>query len=130
MARCCTHYLEQRAVQISVSDVASPWQNGYIESFYGRLKQELGNLDRFETLGEMIEAIYWHIHYYNQHRIHTALKMTPVAYALKITSDNGLHQLGTINWIVSPTEKQKVCNNLQLKFVFNFLHPRLNSILS
>lgn len=95
MARRCTQYLEQRGVQISVSDVASPWQNSYIESFYGRLKHELGNLNRFETSGEMIEAIYWHIHYYNQHRIHTALKMTPVTYAMKIASDNGLHKLGT-----------------------------------
>jgi len=72
MAQRCTDFLEQRGVQISVSDVASPWQNGYIESFYGRLKHELGDLNRFETLGEMIEAVYWHIHYYNHQRIHTA----------------------------------------------------------
>lgn len=95
MARRCTDYLEQRGVQISVSDVASPWQNGYIESFYGRLKHELGALDRFDTPGEMIEAIYGHIHYYNHHRIHTALRMTPVAYAVKLTTDNCLHILNT-----------------------------------
>lgn len=95
MARRCTDYLEQRGVQISVSDVASPWQNGYMESFYGRLKHELGDLNRFETPGEMIEAIYWQIHYYNHRRIHTALKMTPVAYSMKIASDKGRHQLGT-----------------------------------
>lgn len=81
MARRCTDYLEQRGVQISVSDVASPWQNGYIESFYGRLKHELGDLNRFETPGAMIEAIYWHIHYYNHQRIHTVLKMPPSVFA-------------------------------------------------
>ena len=95
MARRCTQYLEQRRIKISVSDVASPWQNSYIESFYGRFKHELGDLNRFETPGEMIEAIYWHIHYYNHHRIHTALKMPPFVYAMKIVSDNGLHKLGT-----------------------------------
>ncbi len=95
MAQRCTDYLEQRDIQISVSDVAAPWQNGYIESFYGRLKHELGDLNRFDTPGEMIEAVYWHIHYYNQHRIHTALKMPPAAYALHIDSDNGLHKMGT-----------------------------------
>lgn len=95
MAKRCTDYLEQCGVQISVSDVASPWQNGYIESFYGRLKQELGDLHRFETPGAMLEAIYGHIHYYNHHRIHTALKMPPIAFAMTITSDNGLHKLGT-----------------------------------
>lgn len=95
MAQRCTDYLEQTGIQISVSDVAAPWQNGYIESFFGRLKHELGDLNRFDTPGEMIEAVYWHIHYYNHHRIHTALKMPPATYALKINSDNSLHKLGT-----------------------------------
>jgi len=95
MARRCTQYLEQRGIKISVSDVASPWQNSYIESFYGRFKHELGDLNRFETPGEMIEAIYSQIHYYNYHRIHTALKMSPFAYAVKIASDKGLHKLDT-----------------------------------
>ena len=54
MAQTCTHYLEKHGVQISVSDVASPWQNGYVESFYGRFKHELGNVNRFDSVGEMI----------------------------------------------------------------------------
>ena len=62
MAQRCTDYLEQRAVLVSVSDIAAPWQNGYIESFYGRLKHEIGDLNRFESPGEMIEAVYCHIH--------------------------------------------------------------------
>jgi len=95
MAKRCTNYLEQQGVQISVSEVAAPWQNGYIESFYGRLKHELGDLNRFDSPGRMIEAVYWHIHYYNHHRIHTALKMPPATYALKINSDNCLHKMGT-----------------------------------
>ncbi|MCA9896422.1 MAG: IS3 family transposase, partial [Anaerolineae bacterium] len=40
MAQRCTDYLEQRDILVSVSDVASPWQNGYIESFFGRFKHE------------------------------------------------------------------------------------------
>lgn len=95
MAQCCTDYLEQRGVRISVSDVASPWQNGYVQSFFGRFKQELGDLDRFETAGEMIEAVYRHIHYYNHRRIHTALRMPPAVYAAQIFSDTCLHKLGT-----------------------------------
>ena len=95
MAQCCTDYLEQRGVRISVSDTASPWQNGYIESFFGRFKQELGALDRFNSVGEMIEAIYRHIHYYNHRRIHTALRMPPALYAAQAFSDTCLHKLGT-----------------------------------
>jgi transposase InsO family protein len=86
MAQRCTDYLEQRGVQISVSDVASPWQNGYCESFFGRFKHELGDLNRFDTPGEMIEALYAHIHYYNTQRIHTVLKMTPVQFALWVAT--------------------------------------------
>ena len=95
MAQQCTDYLEERGVHISVSDVASPWQNGFVESFYGRFKQELGDLDRFTSAGEMIEAIYRHIRYYNHSRIHTALKMPPAVYAAQAFSDTGLHVLGT-----------------------------------
>jgi putative transposase len=95
MAQRCTDDLEARGVQISVSDVASPWQNGYVESFFGRFKHELGDLNRFETAGEMIEAIYRQIHYYNHCRIHTALKMPPAVYAVRTFSDTCLPKLGT-----------------------------------
>lgn len=95
MAQRCTQYLEQHGVQVSVSDVASPWQNGYVESFFGRLKHELGELNRFDVPGEMIEAIYGHIHYYNQLRIHTALKMPPTVFASQLASEHHLHKLGT-----------------------------------
>jgi putative transposase len=91
MAQLCTDYLEQCAIQISVSDVASPWQNGYVESYFGRFKHELGDVDRFDSPGEMIEAIYQHTHYYNHHRIHTALRMPPAVFAAQTFSDNGLH---------------------------------------
>ena len=95
MAQQCTDYLEERKVRISVSDVASPWQNGFMELFFGRFKQELGDLDRFTSAGQMIEAIYLQIHYYNHHRIHTALKLPPALYAARTFSDTGLQVLGT-----------------------------------
>ena len=81
MAQAVTRYLELQGVQISVSDKASPWQNGYKESFFGRFKEEFGDMDRFETTGAFIEEIYGQIHYYNYDRIHTALNMPPAVYA-------------------------------------------------
>lgn len=95
MAQVCTDYLEQRGVHISVSDVASPWQNGYIESFFGRFKQELGNINRFETAGEMLAAVYQHIHYYNHRRILTALRMPPAVFAAQSFLDSCLQKMGT-----------------------------------
>lgn len=94
MAQSCTDFLEQRDVQVSVSDVASPWQNSFQESFFGRFKYEFGDFDRFESVGMLIEAIYHHIHYYNHQRIHTALKMPPAVYAMTTFSDNCLHKMG------------------------------------
>lgn len=87
MAGVVTHYLELQGVQVSVSDKASPWQNGFQESFFGRFKAEFGDINRFESEGELIEEIYARIHYYNHDRIHTALKMPPAVYAKEL-SDN------------------------------------------
>lgn len=81
MAKKCTDYLESLGVRISASDKASPWQNGHQESFFGKFKDEIGDINRFETVGELLEEIYQHIHYYNTERIHTALKMPPTVYA-------------------------------------------------
>lgn len=71
-------------IQLSCSDKSSPWQNGYQERFYGTLKDELGNLSRFKDLAELHEGIAMTIYYYNHKRIHTALKMSPAAYAASL----------------------------------------------
>lgn len=64
----------------SHSRKASPWQNGFQESFYSNFKLELGNITQFNSIGEFIEAIHQQLNYYNQSRIHTALKMPPIVY--------------------------------------------------
>jgi len=69
-------------IRQSMSRKASPWENGYQESWYDKCKIDLGDLNRFETLGEVAAAIYQHIHYYNTERIHTKLKMVPQQYAM------------------------------------------------
>lgn len=80
MAKRCTGYLEQLGSRVSVSDTASPWQNGYQESFFSRFKAEIGDLNRFKTLGELSEEVYSYIDYYNTRRIHTSLKMPPKTF--------------------------------------------------
>ena len=44
--------------KISMSEKASPWQNGHQESCFGHFKLEAGGLNRFKLLGELIEYIY------------------------------------------------------------------------
>ncbi len=71
--------------ETSMSAKASPWQNGYQESFYSHFKAEAGDLDRFEILGELLEFVYHQIYYYNHYRIHSVLKMTPVEFRTRHT---------------------------------------------
>lgn len=96
MAQIVTDYLEKHGVKISVSEKGSPWQNGYKESFFGRFKEENGDLNRFETLGELIEEIYAYIFYHNNLRIHTSLKMSPAQFKRHIQdADTLLKKSGT-----------------------------------
>ncbi len=71
--------------QLSMSAKGAPWQNGYKESFFSHFKVEAGDLDRFETLGELVEFIYQQIYYYNHRRIHSALKMPPAEWRTRQT---------------------------------------------
>ena len=94
MARICTDYLEKYGVGVSVSDAGSPWQNGYQESFFGRFKEEFGDFNRCNHIGELIEEIYSQVYYYNFKRRHTAFKVSPVDYAASKYSDYCLHKRG------------------------------------
>lgn len=83
MAQTVTNFLEKNNIRVSVSDKASPWQNPYQESLFDKFKNEIGDINRFETLGELVAEIYSYIHYYNHLRIHTYLKMPPVLFKQK-----------------------------------------------
>lgn len=87
-SRVCTGFAESLGIKLSMSHKAAPWENGYQESFYSQFKVDLGDPNRYKTLGELVVAVYRQIHYYNHDRIHTKLKMPPQAYAQ-------LHQLTT-----------------------------------
>ena len=58
-----------------------PWENGYQESFYDKFKVDLGDPNRFKTLGELVAEIYRTLWDYNNTRIHSALNMPPVVFA-------------------------------------------------
>lgn len=75
-----TRILGNLKVLISMSKKASPWENGFQESFYSEFKVDLGDPNRFEELGELVESIHQTIYYYNNQRIHTSLNMNPAAF--------------------------------------------------
>lgn len=76
-------FLAEHNTVPSHSRKASPWQNGYQESFYSQFKLELGNPSRFNFVGELIEAVHQQITYYNNRRIHSALRMPPFVFKQK-----------------------------------------------
>lgn len=72
-------------ITLSCSTRASPWQNGFMERWFGNFKLELGNISHHRDVAQLHEAVALAIYYYNTKRIHTALKMSPVAYAATLT---------------------------------------------
>ena len=81
---CSKDYLSvvrNLGISVSMSKKGAPWENGYQESFYSQFKVDLGDPNRFASLGELVYAIYQTIHYYNRYRIHTKLKMPPAIFA-------------------------------------------------
>lgn len=64
----------------------SPWENGYVESFNGKFRDELLACEVFNTLAEarvLIER--WRVHY-NTARPHSSLRYRPPAPEARITT--------------------------------------------
>ena len=61
----------------------SPWENGYVESFNGKLRDEFLNLERLYTLKEAQVLIEQWRKYYNTKRPHSSLGYRPPAPEVK-----------------------------------------------
>lgn len=86
IAQALRNWLELSGVKTLYIEPASPWQNGYAESFHSRLRDELLDTEVFETLREAKElATRWRLDY-NHHRPHSSLKyMTPATFAASLS---------------------------------------------
>lgn len=84
-------FVVTKGIIISMSHKSSPWENAFQESFYSQYKVDLGEVSRFQTVEELIEAIYQTIYYYNNERMHTSIKTNPVAF--KKSYENRLQKL-------------------------------------
>jgi putative transposase len=78
-ATAVREWLERVGVQTLYIEPGSPWENGYIESFNGRLRDELLNREVFDTVLEArVLCERWRRHY-NTVRPHSALGYRPPA---------------------------------------------------
>lgn len=78
-AKAVRSWLERLGVKTLFIEPGSPWENGYIESFNGKLRDELLNGEIFTTLLEAQVLIEQWRHGYNQIRPHSALGYRPPA---------------------------------------------------
>jgi putative transposase len=82
-AKNFTDFCTNMKIIQSMSHPGCPWENGYQESFYRGFKVELGDPNRFNSLGELVSEIYLQIYYYNNHRIHSAFGISPRQFAIQ-----------------------------------------------
>jgi transposase InsO family protein len=78
-AKAVRDWLESVGVDTLFITPASPWENGYIESFNGKLRDEFLDREIFFTLGEAKLLIERWRREYNTFRPHSALGYRPPA---------------------------------------------------
>jgi len=78
-AKAVRRWLKDLEVTTLFIEPGSPWENGYIESFNGKLRDELLNREIFTTLTEAKILIEEWRKEYNQVRPHSALDYRPPA---------------------------------------------------
>jgi len=83
-AKAIRRWLNRMGVETLFIEAGSPWENGYIESFNGRLRDELLNREIFTTLVEAHVLIEQWRRDYNQVRPHSSLRYRPPAPEARI----------------------------------------------
>jgi transposase InsO family protein len=79
IARAIRSYLAKAGVQTLYIAPGSPWENGYVESFHGRLRDELLNAELFSDVREARALADRWRNEYNHRRPHSALGYVPPA---------------------------------------------------
>jgi transposase InsO family protein len=109
----CAHAVRDWLKRLDVSTLfiepGSPWENGYCESFNGKLRDELLNMEIFYTLKEATVLIEQWRRHYNAHRPHSSLGYqppTPEAIAPASAA------LATLRSASLPRQKTTACTNI------------------
>ena len=77
IAKALRKWLERMKVKTLYIEPGSPWENGYVESFNARLRDELLNLEIFGNLKEARILIERWRNHYNTKRPHSSLNYRP-----------------------------------------------------
>ena len=74
--------LKEHGIVQSMSRKGNCNDNGLAEAFFGRLKTEFFYQEKFENVSDFMNKLEEYIYYYNNERIKTTLRMSPVQYRL------------------------------------------------
>jgi putative transposase len=83
-------WLPQRGTEAIPVAPASPWENGFIESFHSRMRDEFLDREEFESVADAKAKAFWWRREYNTIRPHSGLGYrTPQEFSREC--DRGLH---------------------------------------
>ena len=84
IAKAVQTWLSENRIKTIYIEPGSPWQNGYVESFHGRLRDECFNREQFWTLTEARVVIEDYRNEYNTFRPHSRLGyLSPATFAAR-----------------------------------------------
>ena len=95
-------WLERIGVKTLFIEPGSPWENGYLESFNGKLRDELLNGGIFYTLKEAQSLVQGWRREYNQVRPHSSLGYRPPAPAAMLLQPATLRLAGSNDLLPAP----------------------------
>jgi putative transposase len=94
IAKRVRDWLERLQVRPLYIEPGSPWENGYIESFNGKMRDELLNLEIFYSLKEAQVLIEMWRKYYNTIRPHSSLGYRPPVPATVLVQPTQIQSVG------------------------------------
>ena len=90
-------WAHENNIQILHIEPGSPWQNGYIESFNGKFRDECLNVELFWSRAEAQVVVDWYRQVYNWQRPHRALRGKAPAVAAGEPNPSRPHTSGELN---------------------------------
>ena len=95
IAKEVQRWLADNQIKTIYIDPGSPWQNGFVESFHGRFRDECLNREQLWTLTEARVVVADYRHHYNHSRPHSKLGyQSPVRFAAQNPRPSSLVEAG------------------------------------
>jgi putative transposase len=91
IAHCVQRWLRENQIKTIYIDPGSPWQNGFVESFHGRFRDECLDREQLWTLTEARVVVEDYRREYNQRRPHSRLGyQSPARFAQQLPSPSAV----------------------------------------